>query len=546
MNNNNKSTKPNKTSCSNKKKTETEKKNQKVKKTTTIFIHKQKKKSKDKKIQMYTQGHTLKKWDQNFILFEHPLENHFNFSENFGDLTIKEFLTLYQYETKRAHETRDRITKTTQVVRESKSNNTNYQPNKDDWERVSNSSRSGGWIFNDKKILKRQKSAIWDLVKGPAKNLFKKNVDVSCSFCLPVSLFEPRSYLERLVDNYAFAPYFIRLATETTNPIERMKLFICTVISSLHLTTKQLKPFNPILGETYQGFFPDGTKIYCEQISHHPPISAWEFIGPDNSYYLHGTGHWKASFKGYAVQGGQIGKTTLKFPDGNEIVFAKGPTVWVKGLVWGDRIIEYKDSAIFYDLKNKLYCKLDFDLDKTGWTKNLFHSKLPSDMFRGNIIKMDDEDELDSNYELKSLHKKKGKKNYENTEHEILSKVNGSWVGRLDFDNFTYFSLKNDIEIKPILPIAIKKPLPSDSRFRTDLLNLKKGDIKQSDIAKVELEMRQRNDRKLRKKAQKKKKGIKKKKKKLVNKKKKNLKEKKIFKKKKHLNEKKNLKEMKK
>lgn len=33
------------------------------------------------------------------------------------------------------------------------------------------------------------------------------------------------------------------------------------------------KPFNPILGETFQGWI-DGCPVYVEQISHHPPISA--------------------------------------------------------------------------------------------------------------------------------------------------------------------------------------------------------------------------------------------------------------------------------
>jgi Oxysterol-binding protein len=40
------------------------------------------------------------------------------------------------------------------------------------------------------------------------------------------------------------------------------------------------KPFNPILGETWQGLLPDGSRIYLEQISHHPPISAFELVGP--------------------------------------------------------------------------------------------------------------------------------------------------------------------------------------------------------------------------------------------------------------------------
>lgn len=30
---------------------------------------------------------------------------------------------------------------------------------------------------------------------------------------------------------------------------------------------------NPILGETLQGQFNDGTQVYCEQFSHHPPVS---------------------------------------------------------------------------------------------------------------------------------------------------------------------------------------------------------------------------------------------------------------------------------
>jgi hypothetical protein len=35
-----------------------------------------------------------------------------------------------------------------------------------------------------------------------------------------------------------------------------------------------LKPFNPILGETFQAYL-KGIPIVYEQISHHPPISAY-------------------------------------------------------------------------------------------------------------------------------------------------------------------------------------------------------------------------------------------------------------------------------
>jgi len=45
------------------------------------------------------------------------------------------------------------------------------------------------------------------------------------------------------------------------------------------------KPFNPILGETFQGII-DGCLVYGEQISHHPPISATFLKG--RGYTLYG------------------------------------------------------------------------------------------------------------------------------------------------------------------------------------------------------------------------------------------------------------------
>jgi hypothetical protein len=45
---------------------------------------------------------------------------------------------------------------------------------------------------------------------------------------------------------------------------------------------------NPILGETLQAKLTDGTEIYAEQISHHPPISCYLIIGPNESYRFSG------------------------------------------------------------------------------------------------------------------------------------------------------------------------------------------------------------------------------------------------------------------
>lgn len=48
------------------------------------------------------------------------------------------------------------------------------------------------------------------------------------------------------------------------------------MIGGLRRQTSTLKPFNPILGETFEGEYSCGARVFAEQISHHPPVSAWQ------------------------------------------------------------------------------------------------------------------------------------------------------------------------------------------------------------------------------------------------------------------------------
>ena len=61
----------------------------------------------------------------------------------------------------------------------------------------------------------------------------------------------------------------------TQDPVERVKFITIWQIVTLHLEPQMYKPFNPILGETFQGVIGD-YELAIEQISHHPPISAFQ------------------------------------------------------------------------------------------------------------------------------------------------------------------------------------------------------------------------------------------------------------------------------
>ena len=52
-----------------------------------------------------------------------------------------------------------------------------------------------------------------------------------------------------------FFPLFLNAAAATNSALERFKLTICSYFSSFYWTNSFLKPLNPILGETLQGYF---------------------------------------------------------------------------------------------------------------------------------------------------------------------------------------------------------------------------------------------------------------------------------------------------
>ncbi len=59
-------------------------------------------------------------------------------------------------------------------------------------------------------------------------------------------------------------PLYINKATLTDNKLERLKLVICATIGNFYINCTFLKPLNPILGETCEFSYPDGTKLFAE------------------------------------------------------------------------------------------------------------------------------------------------------------------------------------------------------------------------------------------------------------------------------------------
>lgn len=124
-------------------------------------------------------------------------------------------------------------------------------------------------------------------------------------------------------------------------------------VCSLILCCSQAKPFNPLLGETNQGSFSDGTRYYCEHTSHHPPITHFLVEGPNKKYRMFGYYEFIGKMGKNSLTSGLRGPHTIEFADGSKIRF-NAPDFRLGGTMVGDRTIEGVGTIVHEDIQNLL------------------------------------------------------------------------------------------------------------------------------------------------------------------------------------------------
>ena len=72
--------------------------------------------------------------------------------------------------------------------------------------------------------------AITEWIKSMGKRLMMGNTNL-INTPFPVTMFEPRSYLEKLADVWVYPRYLSAAAEATGNPLERMKLVVTWFIA---------------------------------------------------------------------------------------------------------------------------------------------------------------------------------------------------------------------------------------------------------------------------------------------------------------------------
>ena len=124
------------------------------------------------------------------------------------------------------------------------------------------------------------------------------------------------------------------------DPLERMVAVVQWYMSGYHTKPKGCKkPYNPILGEHFYCRWQSDdfgtTQLLSEQVSHHPPISAFHVVNRQQNFVLDGCLQPRSKFMGNSAASILEGHASLHFLNRGEEYIITFPSYVVKGILVG-------------------------------------------------------------------------------------------------------------------------------------------------------------------------------------------------------------------
>ena len=210
-------------------------------------------------------------------------------------------------------------------------------------------------------LEERPKSIILNLI-----GQFKNNLDLH-RITLPIFLLEPRSMLERISD-FMLCHDLLFDVDRQQEPYHRFLSVLRYFLAGWHIRPKGVKkPYNSVIGEHFRGKWgspqSDSGESYffAEQVSHHPPISAYCFGNKKHNVFITGTLNPTSKFLGNSaatMMNGESHVHLANFP--GEVYVIRKPTVYVRGIVFGTFRMEIGDTAYIQCEKTGFSAEIEF------------------------------------------------------------------------------------------------------------------------------------------------------------------------------------------
>lgn len=357
------------------------------------------------------------------------------------------------------------------------------QPETDDTRTLSDGDGKGG---SRGKAVVQYRKKLPAKVSGDEVSLFsmlKKNVGKDLStISFPVSFNCPLSLLQAAAEEYEYAADTLERAAKSQDWVERICLVAAFAVSGYASTKLRAsrKPFNPLLGETYECVREDKRwKFLAEKVVHQPPVVA---------YYAEGKG-WKAQgwsavknkFWGKSLELIPEGSIRLELGDGDVFTFQK-PSSFMRNLLAGNKYLEHVGELTVVNENTGQRAVLEFK-EGTMWGGASSRNNVEGKVYDAN-------DSHVTNLRGKwsdSISRQKDKEHY-----QLLWEASPMPPYAEEYYGFTYFAMSlNELsdDCKDLLP-------PTDSRLRPDQRAFEEGDVDRAEQLKHKLEEAQRARRK--------------------------------------------------
>uniref|UniRef100_A0A8C3AJN3 Oxysterol-binding protein n=1 Tax=Cyclopterus lumpus TaxID=8103 RepID=A0A8C3AJN3_CYCLU len=313
-------------------------------------------------------------------------------------------------------------------------------------------------------------------------NILKNNIGKDLSkVAMPVQLNEPLNTLQRLCEEMEYSE-LLDTANRTQDPYQRM-VYVATFAISAYASTYHRagsKPFNPVLGETYECDRPDKSfRFIAEQVSHHPPVSACHSDSRNFSFWQ--DVRWKNKFWGKSMEIVPMGTTHVTLPAFGDHYEWNKVTSCIHNILSGQRWIEhYGEMSIKNINGDACQCKVTF-VKARSWSSTV-------NEIEGVVT--------DSNGKV--VHSIFGKWHESVFQGDPPSatciwRANPMPVDQDQFYGFTQFAVELNELDSPLRPLLS----PTDTRFRPDQRLLEEGNTEGAEEQKQRIEQLQRERRKV-------------------------------------------------
>ncbi|XP_075732805.1 oxysterol-binding protein-related protein 6 isoform X2 [Rhipicephalus microplus] len=317
-------------------------------------------------------------------------------------------------------------------------------------------------------------TSLWNLL---CKNIGKDLSKVS----MPVTINEPLNMLQRLCEELEYSDLLDKAAA-TEDHFERMVCIAAFAVSGYSSSYHRAghKPFNPLLGETYECIREDkGFRFIAEQVNHHPPVSAC--YAESKNYKFWQDVRIKTKFWGKSMEILPVGSVHLELLSSGSHYQWNKVTTCVHNIFSGQRWVDQYGEMTIRDLSHDVTCKLTF-------VKASYWSDKRHEVF-GTVV---------------------------NKQGDVICNLSGQWTeaiycgvapaakciwrpGTMPEDYELYYGFTRfAIELNELDPQMARLLPPTDSRFRPDQRLLEEGNIAAAEAVKSQLEQNQRERRKQR------------------------------------------------